>query len=67
MRGFGKQAVYGVAEYQLEAKRHATRPTAHAARQIDEQRVLGIHCDALLDKLALQALGGHGIAEEQVA
>ena len=58
---FGKEAVYVVAKGQLQPKRHPARATAHAARQIDKERVIRIHHTTLFGKLRLQALACHGI------
>jgi hypothetical protein len=66
VRRFG-EAVYVVAESQLQAKRHAARAAADAARQIDKQRMIGIDHASLAGKLRFQALAGDGIAEEQRA
>ena len=64
MGRFGEQAVNVVAEGQLEAKRHAARAAADAARQLDVQRMIRIHHAALFGKLRLQALACNGIAQE---
>ena len=67
MGRFGEQAVNVVAEGQLQAKCHAAGAAADAARQIDEQRVIGIDHAPCLRELRFQALAGYGIAEEQRA
>ena len=64
---FGEQAVNVVAEGQLQAKCHAAGAAADAARQIDEQRMIGIDHASCLRELRFQALAGYGIAEEQRA
>ena len=64
---FGEQAVNVVAEGQLQAECHAAGAAANAARQVDEQRVIGIDHAPCFGKLRLQALAGYGIAEEQRA
>ncbi|MCY1438725.1 hypothetical protein D9M71_549340 [compost metagenome] len=51
--GFGEDAVHMVAPDQLQAERHATRTTADTAGQVDKQRILGIHRNALFNQLAL--------------
>lgn len=56
MGRFGEQAVNVVAEGQLQAKCHAAGAAADAARQIDEQRVIGIDHAPCFGKLRLQAL-----------
>ena len=64
---FGKDAVHIIAKRQFQAECHAAGTAAHAARQIDKQRVLRVHCDARVRKLALQPAACHRIAEKQVA
>ena len=66
MGRFGEQAVHRVAERQLQAERHTTRPATDAARQVDEQRMLGIDNDTGCRQLLLETLTGHRVAEEQV-
>lgn len=65
MGRFGENAVNVIAERQLEAKGHTARPTADAARQIHEQRMLRVHHNALFGKLPLQTAARHRVAEEQ--
>jgi hypothetical protein len=43
MGRLSKKAVHVIAERQFQAKGHAARTAAHAARQIDKQRMIGIH------------------------
>ncbi len=56
-----------IAELLLEPEADAARRAADAAGNIDEQRVLAVHRDALLLQLHLEAARRHGIAEEKVA
>ncbi|VAU68790.1 Uncharacterised protein [Klebsiella pneumoniae] len=67
MRWLRKEAVDVIAKGQLQAKSHAAGAAADAARQIDVQRMIGIHHAALFDKLRLQALASNRIAQEQRA
>ncbi|MNI32091.1 hypothetical protein D3C73_859910 [compost metagenome] len=57
-----KEAVYVIAERQLQAKCHAARAAADAAWQINKQRMVGIYHAALLRELRLQTLPGNRIA-----
>ena len=54
-----------IAEHLLEAEHYTARRAAHAAGQIDHERVLCIHRDAGFFQLLLQTERGDGIAEEQ--
>ncbi len=63
--GFGKQAMHGIAKSQLQAEGHAAGAAAYAARQINEQRMRGVHDYAGRIQLRFQPLSGHSIAEEQ--
>jgi hypothetical protein len=56
VRWLREEAVDVIAKGQLQAKRHAARAAADAARQVDVQRMIGIHHAALFGKLRLQAL-----------
>ena len=67
VRGLREEAVDVVTKGQLQAKRHAARAAADAARQIDVQRMIGIHHAALCGKLRLQPLACHRVAQEQGA
>lgn len=55
-----------IAKGQLQAKRHAAGAAADAARQVDVQRMIGIHHAALSGKLCLQALARHRVAQNRV-
>ena len=67
VRGLREEAVNVIAKGQLQAKRHAAGAAADAARQVDVQRMIGIHHAALSGKLCLQALARHRVAQEQGA
>lgn len=57
--------MHAVAEQELQPEAHAARRAAHTARNVDKERMRGIHGDALRLQLLLQALGCHCIAEKQ--
>ncbi|MNR33830.1 hypothetical protein D3C85_1515410 [compost metagenome] len=61
MGRLGEETVNVIAKGQFQAKRHAARTTAHAAREIDIQRMIRIHHAPLLGKLRFQALTCNGI------
>ena len=62
MSRFSEEAVHIIAKLQLKAKRHAARAATDAARQVDKQRMIGIHHAPLLGKLRFQTLTGDRIA-----
>ena len=65
VRRLREPAVHVVAEHLPQPERHATRAAAHAARQIDAQRVLRIHGNALRFQLIAQAQRRDGIAQKE--
>ncbi len=67
VRWLREEAVHVITKGQLQAKRHAARPAAYAARQIDVQGMIRIHHAALFGELRFQALARHRIAQEQGA
>jgi uncharacterized iron-regulated protein len=60
-----QKAVHVIAKHRLQAKGHAARPAAHAAGQVHQQRVLGVHAHVQRLQLPGQAPAGHRVAEEQ--
>ena len=48
---FGEEAVDVIAKRQLQAKRHASGAAANAARQINKQRMTGVHHAPFAGKL----------------
>ena len=48
---FGEEAVYAIAKRQLQAKRHAAGAAANAARQVNKQRMTGVHYAPFAGKL----------------
>lgn len=66
VRGLGKKAVHVIAKHRLQPKGHAARPAAHAAGQVHQQRVLGVHAHVQRLQLPGRAPAGHRVAEEQV-
>ncbi len=62
----GEQAVNVAPKASFRPNR-AAPAAADAARQIDEQRMIGIDHASCLRELRFQALAGYGIAEEQRA
>jgi hypothetical protein len=67
MGRLSKKAVHVITERQFQAEGHTARTAAHTARQIDKQRVFGIHHPALLFKLRFQTLPGNCIAQKKRA
>ena len=67
VRWLREEAVDVIAKGQLQAKRHAARAAANAARQVDVQGMIGIHHAALFGKLCLQPLACNGVAQEKGA
>ena len=47
LRGLHEKAMHAVAEQELHPEAHAARRAAHTARNIDKERMCGIHGDAL--------------------
>ena len=65
MRGLCKETVRRIAEHHFQSKGHAAGSTAHAAGQVDEERMLFIDDDAQSVELLFQSERGHGVAEEE--
>ena len=67
MGRLGEQAVDVVPERELEAKGHPAWAAADAARQVDKQRMVGVHYNPHVIKLLFHPFTGHRVAEEQGA
>lgn len=65
VRRLGEDAVHGVPEDGLQPERDPARAAADAARQVDEQRLVGVHGDVERGELPGQPAGGDGVAQEQ--
>ncbi len=62
----GEDAVHRVAEGQLEPESDPARPAAHAARQVDEQRMFRVDAHAGLIQLLLEPFRRDRVAQEQM-
>ena len=66
MRRLGEKAMRRIPKDALDAECNAARPAAHAAREINKQRMRAVNSDPHLFHLFFQTQGSHRIAQKQV-